>query len=402
MPLTEMKIKNAKARQSGTTKLFDGGGLYLEISKTGTKGWRLKYRFGGKETRISFGNYPLISLKEARRKRDEAKRLLAEKKNPSVERKAQKALILSSTVNTFENIAREWLDKHRGARAENTTKNNELRLTSHVFPYLGHRPIQEITVPEILSALEHLQARNKIETAHRVRILIGQVFRFAIQTGRATSDPTIHLKGALKPVPEGHRAAVTDPKKLGPLLRMLWGYNGSRIVSAALRLAPLTFVRPGDLRSARWADIDFSRAEWRLVTQKNKRDLVVPLSRQALEVLREIHPVTGRSVYVFPSPRSFDRPLSENGVLAAMRAMGIEKDVASGHGFRTTACTLLREAMEFPYEAVELQLDHAVPNPNGRAYDRGAYLKQRKTMMQDWSDFCDKLRTENDLEQAKS
>lgn len=392
MPLTATKIKNAKPGPK-TQRMFDGLGLYLEVSPKGGKWWRFKYRFAGKEKRLSLGVFPEVSLKEARDRRDAARRLLTEDIDPSEYRQAHKDELKDSAVNSFESVAREWFAIQESNWAPSHSSKIIARLENDVFPWLGKKPICSITAPQLLKVLRRVEGRGVIETAHRALANCGQVFRYAIATGRTDTDITTGLRGALSPIKRKHFAAVTEPALVGRLLRQIGAYEGSYIVKAALRLAPLVFVRPGELRHARWADIDFRKAEWRFTTSKTETQHIVPLARQAQAILEELEPVTGDGIYVFPSARSIrgDRAMSDNAILAAMRTMGIGKEEMSGHGFRAMARTLLDEVLGFRPEIIEHQLAHQVRDPNGRAYNRTAHLNERRNMMQEWADYLDRL-----------
>ena len=392
MTLTATAVKNAKP-SSKTQRMFDGGGLYLEVAPSGGKWWRLKYRFVSKEKRISLGVYPEISLKVARDRRDEAKRLLANGIDPSEHRKALKAQTRLGASNSFEGTAREWFSKHEPNWAEGHATKIIQRLERDVFPWVGNKPINSITAPQLLDVIRRIEGRGVIETAHRALANCGQVFRYAVATGRAERDLSVDLRGALPPVRTKHFAAVTEPDEVAKLLRTLNGYEGTLIVRSALRLAPLVFVRPGELRQAKWEDIDLDEAEWRFTVSKTNTQHIVPLSRQAFEILEELKPLTGSGVYVFPSARSpkGDRAMSDNAVLAAMRGVGISKEEMSGHGFRAMARTMLEEVLGFRPELIEHQLAHQVRDPNGRAYNRTAHLPEREKMMQQWADYLDGL-----------
>ena len=392
MPLTDTAIRNARPGDK-TRKLFDGGGLYLEVAPSGGKWWRLKYRYAGKEKRLSLGVYPDVSLKDARERRDEARKLLANDIDPSEHRRAQKAAKEERAANSFEVVAREWHAKHLPSWTEKHAETILRRLELNVFPWLGGKPIADITAPQLLQVVRRIEERGALETAHRVLGCCGQVFRYAIATGRADRDPSGDLRGALPPVKSHHFAAVTEPDKIAAVLRAIDGYEGTLPVRCALRLAPLVFVRPGELRKAEWADIDLNAAEWRYIVTKTNTPHIVPLSRQAMAILRELKPLTGRGRYVFPSARSAARPMSDNAVLAALRRMGIGKDEMSGHGFRAMARTILDEVLGFRPDYIEHQLAHAVRDPNGRAYNRTAHLPERHEMMQAWADYLDKLKT---------
>ncbi|MBY0545025.1 MAG: integrase arm-type DNA-binding domain-containing protein [Gammaproteobacteria bacterium] len=394
MPLTNITIRNAKPAEK-STKLFDGGGLYLEISPAGGKWWRLKYRIEGKEKRLSLGVYPEVSLKDARDRRDEARKLLAVGVDPSENRKAKKAAKANHIANNFEAIAREWLAKYSATWTESHTTRTLRRLERDVFPWVGTMPIVDITAPLLLSIMHRVEKRGALETAHRTLSNCGQIFRYAIATGRAERDPSADLRGALPPVKEKHFAAITEPKQVAGLLQAIDAYKGTLIVHCALRLAPLVFVRPGELRTAKWSDIDLDKAEWRYTVTKTNTEHIVPLSRQALDILNELHSLTSRGQFVFPSARSNERPMSDNAILAAMRRLGIDKSEMTGHGFRAMARTILDEVLGVRPDYIEHQLAHAVRDPNGRAYNRTAHLAERKKMMQQWADYLDEIKVES-------
>jgi integrase len=391
MPLTDIQIKSAKPAQA-TSKLFDGGGLFLEVTPQGSKRWRLKYRFGGVEKLISLGIYPEVKLRDARDRRDDARKLLANGVDPSENRKAQKLALSNVNTNSFEVIGREWIAKQTSTWTPGHTKTVTLRLQLNVFPYIGMMPIESIAPPDLLKVLRKIEDREAIETAHRVRGLFGQIFRYAIATGRVTSDPSRDLRGALSPVKKQHLAAVTEPRLAADLLKMIDGHRGSPIVKAALSLAPLVFVRPGELRQAEWKDIDFENAEWRFIVSKTDTQHIVPLATQSIEILQGIHLITGSGRYVFPSARTFERPMSNNAILAALRSIGIPKEQMCGHGFRAMARTILDEVLKFPPHLIEHQLAHAVKDALGRAYNRTKHLPERKNMMQQWADYLDDLK----------
>ena len=393
MPLNDVVIRNAKPHKK-TARLFDGGGLYLEVAPSGGKWWRLKYRFNGKEKRLSLGVYPDVGLKQARKKRDEARSLLAEGVDPSENRKAMKAANAERGANSFEIIAREWFAKYSPRWAESHSGRVLHRLEKDVFPWVGARPISEITAPELLTVLRRIEGRGAIETTHRILQYCGQVFRYAIITGRTERNPASDLKGALPATKARHFAAITEPKAIGELLRIIDGYEGYFVTKCALRLASLVFVRPGELRLAEWTEIDLERAEWNIpaARMKMREPHLVPLSRQAIEILSELQPLTGKGRYVFPSARSFQRAMSNNAILAALRRMGYTKDEMTGHGFRAMARTVLDEVLGVRPDFIEHQLAHAVRDPNGRAYNRTAHLAERKKMMQQWADYLDKLK----------
>ena len=397
MTLTDIAVRRAKAKKK-PYKMYDAGGLFLLVTPSGSKWWRFKYRFNHKEKLLSLGTYPDISLKEARDRRDQERKKLANKVDPAIHRKAVHAAWAEGQANSFEVIAREWVNRQAAIWVPSNTNKIRRRLEVNIFPWLGPRPIADITAPELLVNLRRVEARGFVGVAHRILQTCGQIFRYAVATGRATRDPTPDLRGALQPMgKEKHRAAVTDPNAIGPLLRALYDYHGSVIVRCALRFAPLTFVRPGELRKAEWKEINLDKAEWNIPAErmKMKEPHLVPLSRQAVEILKELQPLTGRGTYLFPSPRSNQRPMSDNAVLSAMRRMGIPKEEMTGHGFRAMARTVLDEVLHVRPDYIEHQLAHAVRDPNGRAYNRTAHLPERRKMMQDWANYLDKLRTKS-------
>ena len=391
MSLTDKSIRTAR-HSDKAVRLFDGGGLYLEFAPKGGKWWRLKYRFGGKEKRFSLGVYPHVTLKQARERRDEAKKLLANGIDPSVQRKASNAAVTERAANSFEAIAREWFASFSRKWVKGHSDKVQRRLEHNVFPYLGARPIAEITTRELLVVLRKVEGRGAIETAHRTKQNCSQVFRYAVATGRAERDPTVELRGALTPVRERHHPTITDPKAIGALLRAIDGYDGSLVTRCALQLAPLTFVRPGELRRAEWPEFDFDKAEWRIPAERMKmrEQHIVPLSTQALAVLMELQPVTGRNRYVFPGARTNGRPMSENTVNAALRRLGYASDQMTGHGFRSMASTLLNE-QGWHRDAIERQLAHAERDNVRAAYNYAEHLPERRRMMQAWADCLDTL-----------
>ena len=390
--LTDPKCKNAKPKDK-SYKLTDEKGLYLEVMPNGAKYWRMKYRYGGKEKRLAFGVYPEAGLKEARTKRDESRKLLADGADPGETRKAMKAAQVAD-VETFEVVAREWWMKNAPTWAENHSNRTLRRLERDIFPWLGNAPIRTIDAPKLLAALRRIESRGAVETAHRTLQNCGQIFRYAIATGRAERDISTDLKGALPPVKGGHFAAITEPKQVAELLRAIDDYQGTLTVQCALKLAPLFFVRPGELRQAEWAHFDLNAAEWRYTVTKTDTAHIVPLATQAVELLRELYALTGHGRYVFPSARTPNgsRPMSDVALLAALRRMGFSKDEATVHGFRALARTVLDEVLGFRPDYIEHQLAHAVRDPNGRAYNRTAHLPERRKMMQSWADYLDNLK----------
>lgn len=390
--LTDTAIRKAKVAGK-PLKLFDGGGLFILVAPTGGKLWRLKYRFAGREKLLSLGSYPEVSLADARLARDEARRLLHEGTDPSAKRQAEKAARVAMVGNSFEAIAREWHAKFADTWAPSHAARLIRLLERDVFPWIGARPISQIAAIELLGVLRRIEERGALETAHRARVYTGVVFRYAIHTGRADHDPTSELRGALPPKRNGHFAAVTDPEKLGDLLRTIDGYKGSTVVAAALKLAPMLFVRPGELRSMRWADVDLDNEVWAFLVTKTRTEHVVPLAPQAVAILRDLKPLTGACAFVFPG-RTNTQPMSENAILAALRRLGVPKETASGHGFRATARTILDEVLGYPPHLLEHQLAHSVRDAMGRSYNRTAHLPQRRKMMAEWASYLDKLRAD--------
>lgn len=397
MPLTDVVIRKAKPGKK-PSRLFDGGGLYLEISPAGGKLWRLKYRFGGKEKRQAFGSYPDVSLAKARDKRDESRRLLADGIDPSEHRKVQAAETMALASNSFEVIGREWFSKMKPEWANSHADKIMARLERDIFPWLGKRPITELTAAEILTTLKRISDRGAKDTAKRAQQDYGGIFRYAIQTGRAHYNPIPDLRGALPTAISKNFAAITDPLKVGELLRAIDGFNGTFIVKCALRLSPFFFVRPGELRQAQWADFDLDKAEWKFLVSKTKkteepRIHLVPLATQAITILRELHALTGQSEFVFPGARSNGRAMSEAAVNAALRRMGYDtKTEITGHGFRAMARTILHEVHGISPDVIEHQLAHKVPDALGTSYNRTKFLPARKAMMQEWADYLEKLK----------
>jgi integrase len=371
-------------------KLFDGGGLYLLVNPNGSRWWRLKYRIVGKERGLSLGVYPDVPLKLARERRDEARKLIANGVDPSAQRQSDKV----AKAHTFEAVAREWLERQKRKLAEVTSIKATWMLEAFVLPELGARPVSEVTAPDLLEVLRKVEARGTYETAHRTKQLCGRIFRYAIATGRAKHDITADLRGALAPIVSVNRAAITEPARIAELLRAIYGYEGQPVTMCALKLAPLTFVRPGELRAAEWSEFDLDAAEWRIpgVRMKMREPHLVPLSRQAVALLRGLQPLTGSGRYVFPSVRTSQRPMSDGTVNAALRRLGYTKDEMTGHGFRALASTCLNEQGWHP-DLIELQLAHAERNKVRAAYNRAQRLSERRQMMQAWADHLDALRT---------
>ena len=386
--LNDTRVRSAKSREKAF-KLSDERGLFLLVMPTGSRLWRLKYRVNGREKLISLGAYPDVTLKRAREKRDAARRLIADGIDPSVQRKAERAALAQS----FEGVAKEWLELQTKSLAPETISILTARLDSGLYPYIGSRPISAITAQEVLSALRRIESRGRHETAHRVRALAGRVFRYAVATGRAQHDVAADLIGALAPVKSKNFASVIDPVRVGELMRAIHGYSGHPVTALALKLAPLVFVRPGELRAAEWPEFDLVNAEWRIPGERMKMGdpHLVPLSRQALAILRELQPLARGGKYLFPSLRTRDRPMSDNTINAALRRMGYTSEEQTGHGFRSMASTLLNE-QGFPPDVIELQLAHTERNKVRAAYNKAQRLPERRKMMQAWADYLDGLR----------
>jgi len=394
MALTDTEIKKAKPGDKSIRK-YDGGGLYLEITPAGSKLWRLKYRFNAKEKLLAFGTYPDVSLAKARDRRDEARRQLADGIDPSAHRKSTKSMQAGLDANTFEVIGREWHAKVASTQAESTYTKRLRFLEQDVFPFIGKRPIAELAAPDLLAVIHRIEGRGAVEIARRVHNICGRIFRYAVGKGLATRDPSrdIELKDILPPEDVKHHASVTEPKAAGELLRAIDGFIGSFTTRCALRLAPLVFVRPGELRHAEWSEFDFDKSEWRIPAgkMKMKEQHIVPLSSQAVSILHEIQALTDAGRYVFPGERTSKHPMSENTVNAALRRMGYTKDEMTGHGFRSMASTLLHE-LGLPHAVIEAQLAHGERNKVSAAYNYAKYLPERKKMMQQWADYLDKLK----------
>ena len=390
-PLAPSTVANAKS-ESKTYYLRDGRGLYLKIVPSGGKLWRFDYRRPVSNSRntLSFGIYPDVSLKQARERRDEARRLVADGIDPGEQRKTEAA----ADADTFEAVAREWFAVKSPGWSKSHGEKIIRRLERDAFPYIGARPMAELKAPDVLALLRRIESRHAIETAHRVCQNCGQVFRYAVATGRADADVTRDLRGSLTPWKPQHYASVTEPAQVGELLRAVETFTGSPVVAALLRLSPLVFTRPGELRAAEWSEFDFDKAEWSIPAERMKLRIphLVPLSDQVIAILRDLQPLTGRGRFVFPGARSAKKPLSDMAANAALRRLGYDKDTMTAHGFRAMARTILDEHLGFRPDYIEHQLAHAVRDPNGRAYNRTAHLPERREMMQAWADYLDSLR----------
>jgi integrase len=392
--LTDTKLRSLKAT-ANMYRVADANGLAIEVRPTGARLWRYRYRFNGKASMLALGEYPLVSLGEARRLRDEARKTLAAGVSPVAAAKSRKAMQAERASNTFAAIASEFMTQRLKALSPGSVKRERRLIEQDLGPYIGKLPIADIAAKTLLVALRKIEQRGAVETAHRARSLAAQVFRYAIATGRAERNPADDLIGALSRPETRHFSSVTDPEAVAPMMRAIHGYQGTPIVAAALKIAPLVFVRPGELRTMRWADVSIDNSEWRYTTSKTKTSHIVPLASQVVSVLRELKPLTSPGEYVFPSVRSMRRPMSENTINAALRTLGYDGDTMTGHGFRAMARTILDEILGFRPDYIEHQLAHAVRDPLGRAYNRTAHLPERRVMMQVWADYLDKLRAGN-------
>lgn len=396
MTLTDIALKKAKPADK-PYKLSATNGLYALVHSNGSKYWRLDYRFCGKRKTLALGTYPDVGLKDARSRRDEAHKQLANGIDPGKVKRAQKAASQERMANSFEVIARRWLESRKGMVEDAQREKATARLQKDVFPWLGSQPIAEITAPEILTVLRRIDGRGARYTAHKVRGEMSMIFRFAIREGLANNDPAKDLIGAIPPAKEKHFASITEPEKVGEMLRALDGFRGTFQVQCALKLAPMLFVRPGELRTARWADIDLDNAEWRFTVSKTKTPHIVPFATQTVAILRELWPLTGDGEFVFPG-RDPKKAMSEAAINAALRRLGYDtKTEITGHGFRAMARTILHEELHQKPEVIEHQLAHAVPDVLGAAYNRTRFLKERKAMMQLWADYLGRLKAGADV-----
>ena len=402
MALTDTFVKNIKPTESPTgDKHTDGQGLYLHVKQAG-KYWRMNYRFNGKQKLLALGVYPAVSLLKARQRRDKARELLADGIDPNIAKKEEKRASAISAVNTFELVAREFLQTKADAWSASYSEKWLRGMVKDLFPYLGSLAVASIKAPALLDVLKRVEKRGAIETAHTLRQTAGQVFRYSIQTGRCERNPSQDLQGALKPVTTKNMAAILEPVKVGALLRAIDAYSGQPITRVALTLSALLFQRPGNVRQMEWAWIDFDSSlltipskdmKRRIHLKINGRPHLVPLAPQAVSLLKEILPLTGHGRYVFPSLRTGERPMSDNTINAALRRMGFEKDEMSAHGFRATARTLMIERIKgISADVIEAQLAHGKSGPLGNAYDRAEFMEQRWNMMCEWANYLDKLR----------
>ena len=392
MPLTDTALRNAKP-QSTPLKLFDGGGLFLLVTPAGGRWWRLKYRFEGKEKLLSLGVYPAVGLQEARKRREQAKERLAQGIDPSAHKQAVKAAVRAETANGFEVVAREWFDKHKDSWVPHHSSKILARLETYIFPIIGSKSIGSVTPPELLGALRRIEAKGVIDTAHRTLQSCGQIFRYAIATGRAERDIAADLRDALTPAKHTSFATITDPKAIGALLRDIDAYPGNLIVQAALRMTPYVFVRPSELQRAEWTEFDLEGAEWRIAAarMKMRQTHIVPLARQVVDILEDLRRYTGHGRYLFPSIRTNSAPISNVTLLNAIRRMGYGKEEMTIHGFRAMASTLLNE-QGYNRDWIERQLAHGERNTVRAAYNYAEYLPERRRMMAEWANFLDDLR----------
>ncbi|MDB4164687.1 integrase arm-type DNA-binding domain-containing protein [Gammaproteobacteria bacterium] len=388
--LTARAVTQAKPKPKPYS-LSDGGGMYLLVNAT-AKYWRYDYRFAGKRKTLALGVYPATSLKQAREKHQRAKENLANGIDPSTHKKATSAATHAALANSFELLAIEW-SKTRSKKSDSTEKRQNALLEKDLLPHLGKRPIADIKAPELLKTLRKIESRGAIETAHRAKRLAGQIFRYAVATGRAERDPSVDLKDALTQPTRTHFNSITEPAEVGPLIAGINNYQATPTVMAALKLSPLLFCRPGELRHLEWKEVNFDEARIELPASKmkTKEPHIIPLATQAMEILKELQLITGRGKFVFPSARGASRPLSENGVRTALRTLGYTNEQISPHGFRAMARTILDEVLNFPVDWIEHQLAHSVKDANGRAYNRTKHLEQRRGMMQKWADYLDEL-----------
>ncbi|MRV75710.1 DUF4102 domain-containing protein [Duganella sp. FT92W] len=392
MALTDSFTRLVKPNKPTGDKYADGGGVYLLVTQAG-KYWRLDYRYLGKRKTLALGVYPAVSLASARKRRDEARTLLAEGIDPSLAKQEAHLARSSAALQTFEVVAKQWMVKIAPTRTASTQEKVQRWLDQNLLPMIGKKPIADIKPRDVLAAMQKMEARGAVESAHRVKQLCGQIFRFAVALDLVERDVTVDLRGALAPTVRRNFSAITEPKQVGALMRAIYDYHGFPAAVAALKLAPLVFVRPGELRAAEWTEFDLDAAEWRIPAAKMKMKIehLVPLSRQAVDILRDLHPITGDGRYVFPSLRS-KACMSENTINAALRYMGYSKEVMTGHGFRAMARTILDEVLGERPDLIEHQLAHTVRDPLGRAYNRTSHLPARREMMQRWADYLDKLR----------
>lgn len=395
MALTVLQINKAKPKVK-QYKLGDGDGMFLLVRPSGSKYWRMKYRINGKEKQLALGKYPEVSLKLARERRADARKAIARGIDPLAQKQAEKRA--QSDADSFEVVAREWIDARSGEWGDSNRHQVTRRLERDAFPWIGQTKVHDLEPPELLQMLRRIEGRGAVETTHRIKGLVGQVMRYAVATGRAQRDPTQDLAGALKTKRARHHASIINPAEIGPLLRVIDAYGGQPVTRYALQLAPLVFVRPGELRKAEWSEVDLDKAEWRIPAERMKMAAphIVPLAEQAVAILDDVEALTGAGRYVFPGARSADRPMSENTINAALRRLGYSKDQVTGHGFRSMASTLLNE-QGWNRDAIERQLAHAERDGVRAAYNYAEHLPERRRMMQAWADYLDGLKRGADV-----
>lgn len=392
LPLTDMQVQKAKPSDK-EYKLSDGGGLHLLVTPTGGKLWRLQYRFANKQKGVAFGSYPEISLSKARQCRDDARKFLANGVDPSSVKKEVAEKKQLESLNTFEAVTRKWYETHRSRWSEGHAKHILSRFENDIFPVVGNKPIAEVRRKDLATILEAVSKRA-LETAHRMKIAINQMLNYAVANELIRINPLGDTKGLLPKIQHKHMAAPTDPKEVAPLLRAIDGFTGSFVVKCAMQLAPMLFCRPGELRHAEWSEFDFETTEWNIPAEKMKmrQAHLVPLSKQAVVIFKELQLLTGHSKYVFPCQRTPQRCMSDGAINAGLRRLGFEKSEITAHGFRAMARTILDEVLGCRPDIIEHQLAHAVRDPLGRAYNRTSHLVERKRMMQLWADYLDGLK----------
>jgi integrase len=400
-PLTATQVNNAKPK-TAMYKMFDGGGLFLQVNPSGGKYWKMKYRKDdGKEGLLTFGGYPAISLEQARRKRDEARSHKAAGVDPGEVKRREKTERTERAKNTFEAIARAWMEVHSSKVKPQSLSVSKAVLEKYVFPIIGRIPVRSLKAPDFLDVIRRLEALGYLCTARRAGVACSLVMRFAVATGQADIDPLPSLRGSTKTYKGKHLASTTEPKEVGRLLRAIWSYHGSFVVACALKIAPYVFVRPGELQQARWSDIDFENCEWRYTAPKTDTPHIVPLAPQVMEILKKLYPLTGEGEWIFPGAVQSDKPMGKTTIMAGLRRIGIGQEEMTPHGFRAMARTILDEVLGERYDIIEQQLAHMVRDPNRRAYNRTVHLEERKRMMCRWADYLDGLRVQACQEQCK-
>ncbi|KZZ42469.1 integrase [Oleiphilus sp. HI0118] len=396
MALTDPKAKQAKAKEKAY-KLSDEKGLYLHVQTNGRKYWRMKYRFGGREKVFSIGVYPEVSLKEARLKRDDARKLLSENIDPTIDKKNKKKELVEDSTYSFTNVAKDWYEITKSKWSDTHSLRVNKILERELCPEFGHKHIAKVTAPDLLAAIRKVEAREAFETAKKSRRVAGQVFRYGIASGLCDYDIAANISDAMTHTKTKHMASITDPKEVGKLMAAIDLFNGTATVHSALKLSPILFQRPGEIRHMEWAEINWQEERWEIPAQKMKMrtEHIVPLPSQALAILKEIKPLTGQGRYVFPNPRGASRPMSENAVRVALRSLGYTNEQITPHGFRAMARTLLDEELEYRIDWIEHQLAHSVKDATGRAYNRTKHLKGRKEMMQHWANYLETIKKNN-------